>query len=180
MGQSIENYVSQTAVVKLRRQAFFVWGTVVFLIAFWIFLIVAAPIAEANNLTAVSTSIYKICSYICHQIPARSFFVENYPFAICSRCFGIYCGLLCGFISYPLLRSIEEAESFPRFWLFLAMIPMAVDWSLGYFEIWENTHFSRFATGLILGTACGIFLAPALIEILRLLTVRRQVKRLSM
>jgi hypothetical protein len=56
---------------------------------------------------------------------------------------------------------------------------MLIDWSLGFFEIWENNHLSRFLTGLILGAACAIFIVPALVEISRLLSNRRQVKRLS-
>jgi uncharacterized membrane protein len=179
MPEAIENYISQNAVEELRRKAFFIWGISTFLIAFWIFLIVIAPIAQANNLTSVSSSIYKFYSFICHQIPARSFFVGTETFAVCSRCFGIYLGLFFGFVLYFFLRPIEETEPFPRFWLFLAMIPMLIDWSLGFFEIWENNHLSRFLTGLILGAACAIFLVPALVEILRLLSNRRQVKRLS-
>lgn len=179
MPETIESYVSQTTVEKLRRQAFFVWGISTFLIALWIFLIVFAPIAQANNLTGVSSPIYKFFGFICHQIPARSFFVSGESFAVCSRCFGIYFGLFFGFVLYFLRRSIKETEQFPRFWLFLAMIPMSVDWSLGFFEIWENNHLSRFLTGLVLGMACAIFIVPALMEISRLLSERKQVKRLS-
>ncbi len=75
---------------------------------------------------------------------------------------------LFGFFAYPFLRSIEEIEPLPRFWLFLALIPMGLDWSLGFFGIWENTHFSRFLTGLILGIMCAIFIIPALIELAEL------------
>lgn len=179
MKQSIESYVPQIAVGNLRRQAFFVWGASAFLAAVWVFLILLAPVAQANDLTAVSSPIYKFCGYICHQIPARSYFLENQPFAVCARCFGIYAGLFFGFILYPFLRLVQKAEPFPRFWLFLAMIPMAIDWSLGFFEIWENTHLSRFLTGLILGAACAVFIVPALVEIFWLLSSRRQIKRLS-
>jgi len=179
MPEAIENYISQTAVEKRRRQAFFVWGAFASLAAVWVFLIVIAPVAQANDLTSVSSPIYSFCSYICHQIPARSYFFDNQPFAVCSRCFGIYLGLFFGFVLYPFLRPFEEGEPLPRFWLFLAMIPMLVDWSLGFFEIWENTHFSRFLTGSILGTACAVFIVPALVEIFRLLTSRGKVKRLS-
>ncbi len=179
MKQSIENYVPQIAVKNMRRQAFFVWGAFALLTTLWIFLILLAPLAQANNLTDISGPIYKFCGYICHQISARSFFIENQPFAVCARCFGIYFGLLLGFLASPFLRPIEKAESPPRFWLLSAMIPMAVDWSLGFFGIWENTHLSRFLTGTILGAACAIFIVPALIEFFRLLASRRQVKRLS-
>lgn len=179
MPEAIENYTRQFDVKKKRRQAFFVWSVFAFLTAFWVFLIVVAPIAEANDLTSVSNPIYRFCSFICHQIPARSPHIYNHAFAVCSRCFGIYFGLFFGFLIYPFLRSIEETESFPRLWLFLAMIPMGIDFFLGFFGIWENTHLSRFLTGLILGTACAIFIVPALVEVFQFLPNKTQIKRLS-
>jgi len=179
MPDSIENYVPQIAVEESRRRAFTVWGVFAFIAAVWIFLILLAPVAETYNLNNVSNPLYNFFSYICHQIDSRSFHLENHAFAVCSRCFGVYFGLLTGFIVYPFLRPVERTEAFPRFWLFLAMIPMAIDWTLGIFDIWENTHFSRLLTGLILGAACAIFIIPALIDIFRLLSIKTQIKRLS-
>ena len=179
MPAPIENYVPQIAAAKMRRQAFCVWSGFALSAAAWIFLIVLAPFTEANNLTSVSNPVYKFFSFICHQIPARSIHFHEHVLAVCSRCFGVYLGLFFGFVGYPFLRRIEETEPLPRFWLFLAMIPMVVDWLLGFFEIWENTHLSRFLTGAILGTACAIFIIPALVEIFQLLSFKRQVKRLS-
>lgn len=179
MQNQIENYVPQTALATMRRQAFIVWSIFAFLAASWVFLIVLAPFAEANNLTGVSRPIYKFCSFICHQIPTRSFHIEEHQFAVCSRCFGVYFGLFLGFVIYPVFRKMEEIEPLPRFWLFLAMAPIGIDWSFGVFGIWENTHLSRFVTGLILGTACAVFIVPALIEIFRLLSGKQKLKRLS-
>ncbi len=177
--EAIENYVPQNLAVKMRRQAFVVWSVFALLIFAWIFLIVLAPIAEASGSKSVAQPIYKFFSFICHQIDGRSFHVEEHPLAVCSRCFGVYCGLLFGFLTYPLIRRIEETEPFPRFWLFLAMIPMGVDWSLGFFDVWANTHWSRFFTGAILGAACGLFIVPALVELFQLAASRRQGKKLS-
>ena len=167
MPEPIENYLPQATVQKMRRQAIYVWSGFVILTLAWMFMILLAPIAEANNLTSISTPLYKFFSYICHQIPSRSFQLENHSFAVCSRCFGVYFGLFFGAIIYPLFRSIEEIEPLPRTWLFLALIPMAIDWSLGVFGIWENTFFSRFFTGTIVGTACAVFIIPALVELFR-------------
>lgn len=174
-----ENYVPQYAVVKMRRQAFVAWSISAFLAAVWVFIILLAPIAEANNLTGVSQPIYTFFSYLCHQIPSRSFHFENHDFAVCSRCFGVYFGLLLGFLVYPFFRLVEEIEPIRRFWLFLALLPMGVDWTLGFFDVWENTHLSRFLTGLILGTTCAVFIVPAVVELARLLFAERQTKRLS-
>ncbi len=177
MSDEIENYTPQIVLRNQKGQAFTVWGIFGFLIAGLIFLILLAPLAEANNLTGISNPIYKFFSFICHQMPSRSFHLENHSFAVCSRCFGIYAGLFAGFLAYPFFRSIEEVEPLPRFWLFLALIPMGADWSLGFFGIWENTHFSRFLTGLILGITCAIFIIPALVELARLISYK--IKRLS-
>ena len=177
MSQPIENYIPQNLALKMRRQALTVW-IISFLVVFaWVFLILLAPFAGANNFTSVSAPIYKFFSYICHQIPARSFHHAEHPMAVCSRCFGVYFGLFFGFIIYPLFRKIEEVEPLPRFWLFLAMIPIGIDWTLGVFGIWENTHFSRFVTGMILGAACAVFIVPALVEIVWLLTGKKQLKK---
>ena len=163
----------------MRRQAFVVWSVFGLIIFAWLFLIVIAPVAEAHGYTTISRPLYKFFSFICHQIDGRSFHVEGHQFCVCARCFGVYFGLLFGFVVYPLIRRIEETEPFPRFWLFLAMIPMGVDWSLGFFGIWENTHWSRFTTGAILGAACGLFIVPALVELFRIPVSGKQGKKLS-
>lgn len=179
MPETIENYVPQNAVAGIRRRAFWVWGAFSFLVATWAFLIVLAPLAEANNFSSFSNPLYTFFGFLCHQNSERSFAVSDHAFAVCSRCFGVYFGLFFGFLIYPLLRSIEETEPLARFWLFVATIPMAIDWLLGAFGIWENTHLSRFITGAILGAACAVFIVPALLEMAGLLWNKRQVKRLS-
>ena len=49
----------------------------------------------------------------------------------------------------------------------MAMIPMAIDFSLGFFHIWENTHISRLLTGGILGFACAVYIVPAFADIVK-------------
>ena len=145
------------------------WG-LGFSIAFiWVFLILLAPTAEIFNLSGFSNPLYTFFSYLCHQMPERSFQLGNHAFAVCSRCFGVYFGLLFGFIVYPVFRNVYETEPFSRIWLFLALIPIGIDWSLTVFGIWENTHWTRFLTGMILGAACAVFIIPALVEIFQLL-----------
>ncbi|HSK72522.1 MAG TPA: DUF2085 domain-containing protein [Pyrinomonadaceae bacterium] len=173
MKLSAENYIPQITSQVLKKRAWKIWSVAFFIVFLWVFLILLAPIAEANGLTSVSNPVYSFFSYICHQIPSRSFHLESHAFAVCSRCFGVYFGLLLGFVVYPLFRSVNNTEPLPRFWLFAAMIPIGVDWLLGVFDIWENTHVSRFITGLILGVACAIYIIPALVEIFELLSRRK-------
>ena len=175
MTEPAGNYVSLDFARMMRKQAIRVWMIGLAVVFVWVFAIVVAPMAKANGLIAFSSPLYHFFGFICHQISARSFHVACEQFAVCSRCFGAYCGLLFGFAIYPLWRNIVEIEPLPRFWLFLSLIPISVDWSLTIFGIWENTHLSRFVTGLILGVACATYIVPALVEITRNLSGRRRV-----
>jgi uncharacterized membrane protein len=173
MSVAAESYVPIDLAARFRRQAWTVWAVGLAVVFLWVFVIVAAPLAKANGLIGLSSPVYNFFSYLCHQISDRSFHVEGEQFAVCSRCFGVYFGLLFGFAIYPLWRRIDEIKPLPKVWLFLSLIPITVDWSLTVCGIWENTHLSRFLTGLILGTACGIFIVPSIVEITRNLTGRR-------
>jgi uncharacterized membrane protein len=177
MPETIENYKPQTELKELRKRAFKAWAMGVALVSFWVFLILLAPIAQNLGWINLANPVYKFFSFLCHQQPERSLHIFEHHFAVCSRCFGVYFGLVFGFIIYPFIRKIEEIEPFPRIWLFLSLVPIGIDWSLGVFGIWENTHLSRFLTGLILGTACAVFIIPALVELAQLLANKR--KRLA-
>ncbi len=158
----------------MRRQAVRVWliGSAAVLV--WAALILIAPIAKAKGFVGVASPLYHFFNFICHQIPERSFHIAGEQFGVCSRCFGVYFGLFLGFAIYPLWRRIDEVEPLPRFWLFLSLIPIGVDWSLTVFGIWENTQLTRVATGLILGVACATYIVPALVEITRNIAYREK------
>jgi hypothetical protein len=44
-------------------------------------------------------------------------------------------------------------------------VPLAVDWSLGYFELWANTHLSRFLTGALLSSVAAFYIVPGLVDL---------------
>jgi uncharacterized membrane protein len=158
---------------RLRQQAIRVWLIASAVVFIWVAFVVAAPLLLSNGLTAASSPIYTFFSYICHQIPERSLHIAGHQMAVCSRCFGVYVGLLAGMLVYPLWRSIDEVDAIPRIWLFLSLVPISIDWSLTIFGIWENTHVSRFVTGALLGGACATYIMPALVEVVRNLSYRR-------
>ena len=158
MTEPASSYTPVDTTRRLRTQATRVWIVTSAVVLIWVGLIVAAPLLQGP-------SIYQFFSYICHQIPDRSLHLAGHPMAVCSRCFGVYLGLLVGIAAYPLIRPIDEIEPLPRFWLFVSLVPITVDWSLTVFGIWENTHLTRVITGMILGIACAIFIVPALVEV---------------
>lgn len=161
---SVTHYRSADFLRQIRKRALVFWSITSGISLVWVILILAAPVAASAG-SEVSGTLYGFFSYVCHQLPERSFFIFGNKFAVCSRCFGVYFGLLAGMASYPLLRPMDVSDPLPRFWLFASMLPIAIDWSLGMFGIWENTFLSRVASGLILGVGCAVFIVPALVEI---------------
>ncbi len=176
MAEAAENYHSIEIQKYFRGQAFRVWAVAAGVIFVWVALIVL-PVAVSPD---ISSPIYYFFSFICHQLPERSFHFHDHQFAVCSRCFGVYFGLLFGFLIYPLWRKIDNVDQLPRIWLFLSLIPIGVDWSLSMLGLWENTHLSRFVTGLILGVSCGSFIIPALVEIAGNMTNKRTKSRVDL
>lgn len=155
-------YVQQTGSI---RKPLATWLTVLVAALLVMSLIVAAPLALSSGHQSIAYNIYLAFSYVCHQIPARSFLVDQHPFAVCSRCTGIYSGFLIGVIAYPLVRSLRHTETPARKWLFVAAAPLAVDFSLEFFGIWSNSHFSRFITGALLGSVAVFYVLPGLLEL---------------
>lgn len=170
MAEPAAHYVSKDLARYFRSQAYKIWGVTAAIVFVW----VAATVLPALSPGGVGGPVYSFFSYICHQIPDRSMHIDGHPLAVCSRCFGVYFGLLAGLAAYPLWRRVDEIEPLPRTWLFLSLVPIGIDWSLTVFGIWENTHLSRFLTGTILGSACAIYIVPAAVEIGRNMSLRRR------
>lgn len=156
--------------------SFGVWAVVVSLALAILGLIVTAPLAQTNGHPEFAATIYQAFSYVCHQIPERSFHLAGHQFAVCSRCTGLYAGFAIASLVYPLTRSLRSTDTPPRIWLVLAALPLAIDFGLGYFSIWPNNHLSRFTTGALLGAVAVFYIVPGLIDLSS--TVIRPLKRL--
>ena len=162
MSRLATQYIQQTG---SNRAAIATWLGVGVLSILFVAMILAAPLALAGGHQALASTIYKTFSYLCHQIPERSYFVTGHPFAVCARCTGIYAGFASASLIYPLLRSLRRTDTPARKWLFLAAIPLGVDWSIEFFGIANNTHSSRLLTGALLGATAALFVLPGLIEL---------------
>lgn len=162
MYASPENYIPQN--VSYRRPLL-VWLIAVMGCLSVMSLILGAPLALSAGHPFWAFTIYRAFSYVCHQIPERSFFIAGHQFAVCSRCFGLYAGFTVATIAYPVVRSLRQTEAPARKWLFLAAVPLAIDFAVGYFGIWENTHSSRFATGALLGAVAVFYVMPGLMDL---------------
>ena len=138
-------------------------------------LIIGAPLAQSSGHPAFAATIYRAFSFVCHQIPERSFHLAGHQFAVCSRCTGLYSGFALAALVYPLIRSLRLTDTPPRLWLILSAVPLAIDFALGYFSIWQNNHLSRFSTGALLGAVSVFYIMPGLVELSS--TVTRHLKR---
>jgi uncharacterized membrane protein len=170
MSASPTNYIPQS--VSVRRQIA-VWlivalGSVLITTA-----IIAAPLALSSGHLLWALPIYHAFSLVCHQIPERSFFIAGHPFAVCARCFGLYAGFTLATLAYPLISSLKKTDAPPRRWLFLAAVPLVIDYALGLFGIWNNTHSSRFITGALLGSVAVFYTMPGLLDLGLRLTGRK-------
>ncbi|MFS8086483.1 MAG: DUF2085 domain-containing protein [Acidobacteriota bacterium] len=147
------------------RRAIAIWAlTAAFGLAL-VGLIVGAPLAASSGHLAFATAIYKAFSFVCHQIPERSFHLAEHKFAVCSRCTGLYAGFAVAALGYPLIRPLKLTDTPRRLWLILAAVPLTIDFALGYFSIWQNNHLSRFLTGALLSSVAVFYVIPGLIDL---------------
>ena len=150
---------------RSNRRALVVWAVTCAIALTIVGLIVAAPFAQAHGHAEFAAAIYKTFSFVCHQIPERSFHLAGHQFGVCSRCTGLYAGFAVAALVYPLARSLQRTDTPSRIWLILATLPLVIDFALGYFSIWQNTHLSRFLTGALLSSAAAFFIMPGLIDL---------------
>ncbi|MBC7929362.1 MAG: DUF2085 domain-containing protein [Rubrivivax sp.] len=169
MPASISEYVPQLATdaesSRSARVALAAWGVALAGAATFVGLILLAPLLHAWGALSMSQAIYSGFSAACHQESARAFHIEGFPLAVCARCTGLYVGALAGVLAYPLVRSVASREMPERMWLLLAAVPTAVDFALGFFGVWDNTHLSRFLTASLLGVVSTLYIVPGLVDL---------------
>lgn len=83
----------------------------------------------------------------CHQMPERSLFFSGEQMVVCSRCAGLYAGMVLGAVT----RIPPKLAKHSRWIVIFAAVPMVVDvltQDLGLHEPW---HPSRLGTGFLAG-----------------------------
>lgn len=112
---------------------------------------------------------YTAGSFICHQIPERSFHLDGIQLPVCARCFGLYgggaLGSVIGAISAFRPRLTQESQRLARTfrwkWTAIAAIPTAVtfvvEWGLG----WPVSNAVRALAALSLGGAVAFVVVSA-------------------
>ena len=147
------------------RVAIYVWLILAAVSLMIVAMIISAPLAALRGDAQIASAIYSTFSYVCHQLPERSFHIAGHKFGVCSRCTGIYAGFAFSVLLYPLARPLRSVEAPSRIWLILATLPLAIDFLLGYFNVWSNTHASRFITGALFSSVTVFYILPGLVDV---------------
>jgi uncharacterized membrane protein len=128
--------------------------------------IVGAPLLASSACKTAAVPVYLCFSFVCHQIPERSFSYHGHPWAVCHRCAGIYSGmLLAALLPQALLAAVGDPRR-RRGWVWAASLPLLFDWAIPLTGVWHGSALTRFATGFLFGLMLTSLLVPALAELL--------------
>ena len=137
-------------------------GAVV-LTAGWVALLIATPSLPGW----AGAVVYGIGSFICHQIPERSFHLAGFQLPVCARCLGIYVGASAG-AAFVWMRAISMQPFVPptplvvRRIVVAAAIPTLVTVALELGGLWYPSNVTRAVAGFPLGVVVALVVMSAL------------------
>ena len=129
----------------------------------WVAVLIAAPLLPGW----AGATVYGIGSFVCHQIPERSFHLVGFQLPVCARCLGIYLGAAAGTVVVWLRvisgrRRISIAPVTARRLAVAAAIPTLVTVALELAGIWYPSNATRALAGLPLGVMIALVVMSAL------------------
>ena len=134
----------------------------------WGATVIAALAAPLLFSASLPTAAFFTClpfSFICHQMPERSFTLLQHPLAVCHRCSGIYLGFFLGTLLAPLFFRMPPPAR--RACVLAATALLTLDALLPFTGLWNGFWQCRFLTGLAFGCAAAPFAVMGLDEILK-------------
>ena len=135
----------------------------------WAALLPLAPFAAsqpapAHAWYALAFVVYGLGSFICHQLPSRSFYSWSAQWPVCARCTGIYFGAaVAAMISGGLTRvRLKPDPAYARAILVVAALPTALtliyEWTTGD----TPSNVVRALAGAPLGAAVAFIIGRTL------------------
>ena len=151
--------------MKLSSRKFYLFSLC--LMVLWLGLIIGAPFLLSlppSNCKKGAFFIYWFFSPVCHQQKTSSFIIYGNQMAVCSRCFGIYLGMMLGVLAYPLIRSFDFIRVVHRRYIMLAPLPMVGDVVLLAVGVYPPLLWLKALTGMVFGFALPFYFLPALYQ----------------
>lgn len=119
---------------------------------------------QERALYGVALAVYAIGSFVCHQLPQRSFYLWSVPMPVCARCTGIYAGAAFASLFFVRLKpefkvrlkpDTTSKKDIARVALIVAAVPtlasLLYEWTTGQ----APTNLIRAVAGAPLGAAVG-------------------------
>lgn len=115
----------------------------------WCLAVLAAPVGELP-------AVYEFFSAICHQDPARSWFIAGEPLPVCIRCASIYFGFLAALV-FRLAPDVR--------WLRASIVLVVAEFVIARTLL--DSEIARSFTGLLLGGTAAPFVEQGVREMFR-------------
>jgi uncharacterized membrane protein len=133
------------------------------LTAGWVALLMTGPLLPGW----AGAAVYGIGSFVCHQIPERSFHLAGFQLPVCARCLGIYVGACAGaglvwVRASAGRRVIAFVPVTVRRVAVAAAIPTLVTVVLEITGIWHPSNVTRAVAGVPLGGMIALVVMSAL------------------
>ncbi|MEI6462140.1 MAG: DUF2085 domain-containing protein [bacterium] len=130
---------------------------------------ILAPLAAHFGLTGISSAIYSVYSYFCHQRAWRSIHIFDFQYAWCVRDTFIYLSLLLSL----LVTKYTNIKSLKWYFVILLTIPIALDGGIqtiaeildagkNVAQFYESNDLFRMITGTLFGLGVGFWMWPSL------------------
>jgi len=100
-------------------------------------------------------------SHVCHQIPQKCMSVNGFELLVCSRCFGIYTGILLASV-ISLFHFLQIKQKTKLF--FLSAAPMLIDVICTTTGIYGYNKIFAFITGVIFGSIVFAYILNIIFE----------------
>lgn len=128
--------------------------------ATWVTLLLVAPLLPGP----AGAAVYAVGSFICHQIPERSFALAGAQLPVCARCLGLYAGGALGVASCLLAKAdaigVGSRRSVRRL-AATAALPTVVTVALEVGGVWSSSNLTRALAGVPFGWVVGLVVVAA-------------------
>ena len=127
--------------------------------------IVAIPAASSSGGGTLHAAVHAFASFICHQLPERSFAWGSHPWVVCARCLGLYAAAPAGAMAALAVGATRAFDASRNVRLAVAAgAPTLLTWLAEFVLGWPMSNAARFAAALPLGAAVAWLLVRTAIE----------------